>query len=195
MSARLRVGSLIQSSFGHAGAKRVDDVVGEPVVARLGRGREVRRDVELAERVAEHLFLLVEHPLPAGPLLWGSRQHSAEKAEVFGLERSSGLRRVRMREAWRELMFADSDQLAKATRDPVAPARRSAAAQHKAATHRLDDGTPAHSFCTLMAELATIARNTCRTPDAGPDAPTFDVVTTPNATQRHALDLIKQIRP
>jgi hypothetical protein len=24
---------------------------------------------------------------------------------------------------------------------------------------------------------------------------TFDVVTTPNATQRHALDLIRQIRP
>jgi transposase len=31
-----------------------------------------------------------------------------------------------MREAWRELMFADTDQAAKATRDPVAPARRSA---------------------------------------------------------------------
>jgi hypothetical protein len=38
-------------------------------------------------------------------------------------------------------------------------------------------------------------RNTCRTPAAGPQAPTFDVVTTPNPTQRHALDLIKQIRP
>ena len=33
-----------------------------------------------------------------------------------------------MREAWRELMFADTDQAAKATRDPVAPARRSASA-------------------------------------------------------------------
>ena len=30
-----------------------------------------------------------------------------------------------MREAWRELMFADVDQAAKATRDPVAPAERS----------------------------------------------------------------------
>ena len=34
-----------------------------------------------------------------------------------------------MREAWRELMFADEDQAAKATRDPVAPARRSDAAK------------------------------------------------------------------
>jgi transposase len=100
-----------------------------------------------------------------------------------------------MREAWRELMFADTDQAAKATRDPVAPAERSPAALNKLASHTVDDGTPAHSFSTLMAELATIVRNTCRTPRAGPEAPTFDIVTTPNATQRHALDLIKQIRP
>jgi len=100
-----------------------------------------------------------------------------------------------MREAWRELMFADTDQAAKAARDPVAPAERSQAALNKLASHTVDDGTPAHSFSTLMAELATIVRNTCRTPRAGPQAPSFDIVTTPNATQRHALDLIKQIRP
>ena len=69
-----------------------------------------------------------------------------------------------MREAWRELMFADTDQQAKATRDPVAPARRSKAALAKVARHTLDDGTPAHSFATLLDELATIVRNTCRTP-------------------------------
>jgi transposase len=100
-----------------------------------------------------------------------------------------------MREAWRELMFADTDQAAKATRDPVAPAQRSQAALNKLASHTLDDGTPVHSFSTLMAELATIVRNTCHTPSAGPEAPSFDLLTTPNATQRHALDLIKQIRP
>ena len=100
-----------------------------------------------------------------------------------------------MREAWRELMFADVDQAAKATRDPVAPAGRSQAALHKLASHTVDDGAPAHSFSTLMAELATIVRNTCRTSSAGPTAPTFNILTTPNATQRHALDLIKQIRP
>ena len=73
-----------------------------------------------------------------------------------------------MHEAWRELMFADTDQAAKATRDPVAPAKRSKAAQAKAASHTLDDGTPAHSFSTLLADLAGIVRNTCRTPQAGP---------------------------
>jgi len=99
-----------------------------------------------------------------------------------------------IREAWRELMFADIDQAAKATRDPVAPAQRSQLALDKVASRTVDDGTPAHSFATLMAELAGIVRNTCRTPGTGPEAPTFDIVTTPNATQRHALDLIKQIR-
>src|SRR5207245_1433705 len=42
-----------------------------------------------------------------------------------------------MREAWRELMFADTDQQAKATRDPVAPAKRSPAAVAKALHHTL----------------------------------------------------------
>jgi transposase len=99
-----------------------------------------------------------------------------------------------LREAWRELMFADTDQQAKATRDPVAPARRSKAALAKAARHRLEDGTPVHSFTTLMAELATIVRNTCRTPNADPDAPTFAVLTTPNAKQQRAFELIQQIK-
>lgn len=100
-----------------------------------------------------------------------------------------------MREAWRELMFADTEQQAKATRDPVAPAKRSKAALAKAASHALDDGAPVHSFATLLAELATIVRNTCRTPGAGDTAPTFDIVTTPSAAQKHALQLLQQMRP
>jgi hypothetical protein len=99
-----------------------------------------------------------------------------------------------LREAWRELMFADTDQAAKAVRDPVAPARRSKAALAKVARHTLEDGTPVHSFSTLLAELAALVRNTCRTPSAGPEAPTLDVLTTPNIQQRRALELIEQIR-
>jgi transposase len=99
-----------------------------------------------------------------------------------------------MREAWRELMFADTEAQAKATRDPVAPAKRSKKALAKVASHTLDDGTPAHSFSTWLAELATIVRNTCRTPHAAPDTPSFEVLTTPNAKQQRALELIGQIR-
>ena len=90
-----------------------------------------------------------------------------------------------MREAWRELMFADTDQAAKAT--------RSQAAQGKATRHTLGDGTPAHSFSTLLADLAGIVRNTCRTPQAAPDAPTFQVMTKPTAKQHQALELLQKI--
>ncbi|RKE26182.1 DDE family transposase [Paraburkholderia sp. BL23I1N1] len=100
-----------------------------------------------------------------------------------------------MLEAWRELMFADTDLAAKATRDPVAPAQRSQQAQEKVVSRTVADGSPVHSFSTLMAELGSIVRNTCRTPGAGPEAPTFDIITTPNVTQRHALDLIRRIHP
>ena len=69
-----------------------------------------------------------------------------------------------LREAWRELMFADTEQSRKpaATRSRRlnAPTRQS----DKAASHTLPDGTPAHSFATLMTTLATVVRNTCRTP-------------------------------
>ena len=101
-----------------------------------------------------------------------------------------------MREAWRPLLFADEDQEAKATRDPVAPAQRSAAAEEKVATHTLPDGTPAHSFRTLMQDLSTIVRNTCRTPGAGVDvdAPTFPITTIASAKQKQALDLLDSIR-
>jgi Transposase DDE domain len=99
-----------------------------------------------------------------------------------------------MREAWRPLLFADEDRLAKTTRDPVAPAKRSAAAEAKAASHLLDDGTPAHSFATLQQELATIVRNTCRAPQAGNDAPTFEITTIPNPKQARALELLNTIR-
>ena len=99
-----------------------------------------------------------------------------------------------MREAWRELTFADTEQQDKATRDPVAPAQRSAKAKLKVASHTLADGTPAHSFGTLMAELATIVRNTCRTPGAGSQAPTFDITTTAQANQLRAIALIKDIQ-
>src|SRR5258708_6170808 len=98
-----------------------------------------------------------------------------------------------LREAWRELMFADTDHQAKVTRDPVAAAKRSAAALVKVASHTLDDGTPAHSFRTLLDELSTVVRNTCRTRGSGNDAPTFEIVTTANPKQNRAIELLQSI--
>ena len=90
------------------------------------------------------------------------------------------------------LLFADEDQAAKATRDPVAPAHRSEAADTKAATHLTTRGTAVHSFRTLLQDLGSIVRSTCRT--RGQEAaPTSAVVTTPTTEQRRALDLLKRI--
>ncbi len=64
----------------------------------------------------------------------------------------------------------------------------------KVASRTLDDGTPVHSFQTLMRELQTIVRNTCRTSRDTQDAPTFQLTTTPTAKQKHAIELISQIK-
>ncbi|MDR1274774.1 MAG: IS1634 family transposase, partial [Candidatus Accumulibacter sp.] len=97
-----------------------------------------------------------------------------------------------MREVWRERMFADADLSAKATRDPVAPAQRSLSARRKISRRALDDGAPVQSFSTLMAELSTLVRNTCRIPGAA-DSSSFEVLTTPTPAQRRALDLVELI--
>lgn len=75
----------------------------------------------------------------------------------------------------------------------MAPAKRSTAALRKVHTKVLDDGTPVHSFQTLLKALSGIARNVCRLRGAGPEAPTFEIVTTPNPTQQRAYDLLKTI--
>ncbi len=79
-------------------------------------------------------------------------------------------------------------------RPACAPPGGSGEALAKAAGNTLDDGTPVHSFSSLMAELATIVRNTCRTPSADAEAPTFEIVTKANANQKQALALLQQIR-
>lgn len=100
-----------------------------------------------------------------------------------------------MREALRPLLFCDEDQEAKKTRDPVAPAKRSKAALRKVHARVLDDGSEVHSFQTLLKLLSAIVRNLCRVPGAGRDAPTFEIVTTPNKKQQHAYDLLETISP
>lgn len=98
-----------------------------------------------------------------------------------------------MREAWRELMFADEDQAAKQVRDPVATAKRSTKALQKVHSRTLEDGTPTHSFKTLMEELATITRNTCSTPGNTEHNATFEIITTSTEKQKRALELIDGI--
>jgi transposase len=72
-----------------------------------------------------------------------------------------------MREAWRELMFADEEQDAKRTRDPVAPARRSKAARQKIAHARAPTARP----FTASAPSSTHSLQSSETPAAFPAMP------------------------
>ena len=76
----------------------------------------------------------------------------------------------------------------------MAAAKRSDKAERKALTHTLPDGSPAHSFRTLLEELSSIVRNTCRAPNAVPNTPTFTITTQANLTQQRALQLLETIR-
>ena len=98
-----------------------------------------------------------------------------------------------MREAWRELMFAEEDLKRKKHRDPVAAAERSEAALDKVAARKLKDGSPVHSFRTLLEELSTIVRNTCEACVGKNPGSTFQMTTTPNPAQQRALQLLQAI--
>jgi len=98
-----------------------------------------------------------------------------------------------MREAWRALMFADEDLEAKKHRDPVAAAERSDAALEKSVTRKLKDGSPVHSFRTLLADLSNIVRNTCETRVGRYSGSTFQMTTMPNPAQDRALQLLQSI--
>jgi hypothetical protein len=89
-----------------------------------------------------------------------------------------------LRQAWTPLLFKDEHPQPHA--DPVAKASRSRSAQRKARTKRTAAGERVHSYKTLLAELATLTRNTIRLP--GTPA-TFHKLATPTATQAHALEL------
>ena len=103
-----------------------------------------------------------------------------------------------MRQAWRELLFADTQLDEKAqTRDPVLPAPRPWHAARKAASTQLEDGSPAYCFTTLMEHLGSIVRNTHQVkPDAKTVAGTetvFETTTTANEKQQKALQLLSTI--
>jgi len=90
-----------------------------------------------------------------------------------------------LRRAWAPLTFTDQDPPAPAS--PVAPARRSAAAQAKASCQHDPAGRPYRSFRGLLEHLATLTRNQVRF--AGTRA-TVPVLAEPTSTQREAFELI-----
>ena len=95
-----------------------------------------------------------------------------------------------MRQCLAPMLFDDTDKdEAEAMRSSVvAQAQRSKAAVKKQTTGMTPDGLPVHSFRTLLADLATLARNTIVTA-INPLYP-LTVVTRPTPVQQKAFDLL-----
>ena len=95
-----------------------------------------------------------------------------------------------MRQRLAPMLYDDDDkQAAEALRaSVVAKAERSPAAVAKQTTGLTADGLPVHSFQTLLADLATITRNTITTAIA-PDLP-FTITTRPTPIQNKAFALL-----
>jgi len=97
-----------------------------------------------------------------------------------------------MRQALAPILFDDDAKPAGEARrsSVVAPAQRSERAERKAATKRTEeDGLPVHSFQTLLADLATLAKNRLRF--GGSDAATMTLYTQPTPLQERALSLLQ----
>jgi hypothetical protein len=90
-----------------------------------------------------------------------------------------------LRRAWAPLTFTDQDP--PAPDNPVAPARRSAAAQAKASGQYDPAGQPYRSFRGLLEHLATLTRNQVRY--TGTDV-TIAMLAEPTSAQRQAFELI-----
>jgi Transposase DDE domain len=95
-----------------------------------------------------------------------------------------------MRQRLAPMLFDDTDkEAAEALRaSAVAQAQRSPAAVQKQTTGLTEDGMPVHSFRTLLADLATVARNTVTTAIT-PNYPLI-VVTRPTTIQHKAFQLL-----
>jgi len=93
-----------------------------------------------------------------------------------------------MRRTLAPLLFEDHERSAAAASrtSPVAAAQVSPAARAKARRRQTEDGEPLHSFRTLLADLATLTRNTVRFGDNLP----MTVLSRPTAIQQHAFDLL-----
>jgi len=95
-----------------------------------------------------------------------------------------------MRQRLAPMLYDDTDKdAAEAQRaSVVAKAARSPAAITKQSTGQTEDGLPVHSFRTLLADLATLTRNTLLTA-IDPERP-FTLSARPTALQHKALDLL-----
>ena len=151
----------------------------------LGRGEVVSSYKALAQ--VERAFRAFNTDLDIRPIR--HRTEERVRAHVF-LRMLSYYLTWHMHDRLAPVLFTDDDKPAAlaARTSPVAPAARSPRALAKAAAKHAGNGLPVHSFCTLLADLATICLNQIQPAD--PDLPGFRLITSPAPVQHQALDLL-----
>ena len=151
----------------------------------LGRGEVVSSYKALAQ--VERAFRAFNTDLDIRPIR--HRTEERVRAHVF-LRMLSYYLTWHMHDRLAPVLFTDDDKPAAlaARTSPVAPAARSPRALAKAAAKHAGNGLPVHSFCTLLADLATICLNQIQPAD--PDLPGFRLITSPTPVQHQALDLL-----
>jgi hypothetical protein len=94
-----------------------------------------------------------------------------------------------MKQKLAPILFHDDDKSAARAKRPdaVAAAQRSDRALKKASHKRTGDGTPVHSFTSLLDDLGTICVNRVQPTDG---MPPFTMITTPTPLQRRAFELL-----
>jgi hypothetical protein len=157
-------------------------IIRSNVAADRLTGEELVRSYKLLAEVERGFRTLKSIDLQVRPVY----HHLADRvrAHIFLCMLAYSVR-WQLERAWAPLLFRDEQPPPR--EDPVAPARRSEQALAKAHTQRLADGSPVHSFRSLLRELATLTRNTVRL--AG-SPHTFEKLATPTPLQQRALDLL-----
>jgi hypothetical protein len=133
-------------------------------------------------KLAERAYRTIKDALDVRPI----RHHLQERVQAhFFLFLLAYYLLFELQARLAPMLFTDDTPLTPT--DPVAPARRSPAANTKAGRARTADGLPAYSLTDLIAELGTICRNQLR---IGERQHTFTRLTTPNPVQAKALELL-----
>jgi Transposase DDE domain len=133
-------------------------------------------------KMAERAYRTIKDALDVRPI----RHHLQDRVEAhFFLFLLAYYLLFELQARLAPMLFTDDTPLTPA--DPVAPAKRSPAANTKAGRGRTPDGLPAYNLPDLIAELATIARNQLR---IGEGPHTFPRLTNTNPIQTKALELL-----
>jgi Transposase DDE domain len=133
-------------------------------------------------KLAERAYRTIKDALDVRPI----RHHLSDRVEAhFFLFLLAYHLLFELQARLAPMLFTDDTPLAPT--DPVAPARRSPAANTKAGSARTPDGLPAYNLTDLLAELGTICRNQLR---IGDSTHTIPRLTNRNPVQAKALELL-----